>query len=576
MFVKLAGAALNLTPLAFQQNKATILDAIRAAQKDNVHILCLPELCITGYDCMDAFYSPDVMQRAWMILQEIIPHTQNIGVAIGVPLLYQQKRYNAVAWVTHGVLHGFACKETLANQEVYYESRWFTPWQGPPQPYAGVFIGQRVYDYQGIKIGFEICEEAWVEARSAHHAIQAGAQIILNPSASHFCLDKHLKRRALVQTLCDHYNVAYIFTNALGNGAGRLLYDGHILIGAPHILGEHLTYASDNYTLYSQTYDPQTHAFLSPPPSPLKNLSPYEQFTRIEALALWDTLRKTKTNGFVISLSGGVDSSVCATLVWMMKKLVKKQNIPLTLVYQKTHQNSPATQHAAEQLAKALDATYLCFDVQPLFEAYQAFMPHPLTWQTHDLALQNLQARVRSPSVWLIANVQNALLLATSNRSESAVGYVTMDGDTSGSFSPLTGIDKPFLQGWLAWAATEGLPEIGPLPALHPVLTLTPSAELRPNPQTDENDLMPYPVLNAIEGLLRKEHCWDKKRLLSYLIPQFSAYPAPQLATWIDLFFTLWQKNQWKRERFAPGFHIDTYSLDPKSDCRLPIFFENL
>src|SRR5205085_1442418 len=117
-----------------------------------------------------------------------------------------------------------------------------------------------------------------------------------------------------------------------------------------------------------------------------------------------------------------------------------------------------------------------------------------------DIALQNIQARVRSPGIWMLANIAGALLLTTSNRSEAAVGYATMDGDTSGGLSPVAGIDKAFLREWLAWMEVAGPLGTQPLPILGLVNRQQPTAELRPatEAQTDEKDLMPYPVLDAI------------------------------------------------------------------------------
>ena len=111
-----------------------------------------------------------------------------------------------------------------------------------------------------------------------------------------------------------------------------------------------------------------------------------------------------------------------------------------------------------------------------------------LSWEKDDLALQNIQARVRSPGVWMLANVQGALLLATSNRSEASVGYATMDGDTSGGLSPLVAIDKAFIREWLVWMEKTGPTGITALPALAAVNAQEPTAELRPSEegQTDE------------------------------------------------------------------------------------------
>jgi NAD+ synthase (glutamine-hydrolysing) len=188
------------------------------------------------------------------------------------------------------------------------------------------------------------------------------------------------------------------------------------------------------------------------------------------------------------------------------------------------------------------------------------------------VALQNIQARVRSPGVWLLANLTGSLLLATSNRSEAAVGYATMDGDTSGGLSPIAGIDKAFLRRRLRWMEAHGPAGVGPLHALHAVNDQQPTAELRPQAakQTDEADLMPYDVLDAIERAAIR----DKKTPLEVfplLRSQFPHYTPQQLGQWIERFFRLWCRNQWKRERYAPSFHLDDENLDPKTWCRFPI-----
>ncbi|HEY9153868.1 MAG TPA: NAD(+) synthase, partial [Opitutaceae bacterium] len=195
-----------------------------------------------------------------------------------------------------------------------------------------------------------------------------------------------------------------------------------------------------------------------------------------------------------------------------------------------------------------------------------------LDWKTDDLVLQNIQARVRSPGIWMVANLQNALLLATSNRSEAAVGYATMDGDTSGGLSPVAGIDKAFLRQWLRWVETTGPDGLGPIPALNPVNEQAPTAELRPQEshQTDEDDLMPYLVLDAIE----KAAIRDKQtpvEVFQRTLGEFPQHDRARIGIWVDRFFRLWCRNQWKRERYAPSFHLDDENLDPKTWCRFPI-----
>jgi NAD+ synthase (glutamine-hydrolysing) len=248
----------------------------------------------------------------------------------------------------------------------------------------------------------------------------------------------------------------------------------------------------------------------------------------------------------------------------------------LTCVYQSTRNSSQTTFEAARQVAASLGATFLTLDVDPIVQQYvelvSAAIGRQLTWQQDDLALQNIQARARGPGAWLLANLRGALLLATSNRSEAAVGYATMDGDTCGGLSPIAGIDKAFLRQWLRWMEAQGPSGLAPLPALAAVNSQQPTAELRPPAagQTDEADLMPYEVLDPIEraAIRDKQTPLEVFRRMEAHFPQ---YDAAQLAQWVQRFFRLWCRNQWKRERYAPSFHVDDENLDPKTWCRFPI-----
>jgi NAD+ synthase (glutamine-hydrolysing) len=176
----------------------------------------------------------------------------------------------------------------------------------------------------------------------------------------------------------------------------------------------------------------------------------------------------------------------------------------------------------------------------------------------------------------MLTNISGGLLLSTSNRSEAAVGYATMDGDTSGGLSPIAGIDKAFLRQWLRLLETQGILLADgtrfTVPALRYVNQQAPTAELRPpeQKQTDEEDLMPYDLLDAIEeaAIRDKKMPIDCLELMRIRFPQ---YTIGQLHEWIKRFFRLWCRNQWKRERYAPSFHLDDKNLDPKTWCRFPI-----
>jgi NAD+ synthase (glutamine-hydrolysing) len=295
----------------------------------------------------------------------------------------------------------------------------------------------------------------------------------------------------------------------------------------------------------------------------------------------------------VLSLSGGADSSSCAVFVAEMvrrasadlgwKRFYELLGLPaeseeytvrravrhlLTCAYQETKNSSETTLSAAQILADSIGAKFHHWKIDQEVSSYSAKIEtaigRPLTWETDDITLQNIQARARSPIIWMLANVHRAVLLTTSNRSEGDVGYATMDGDTSGSLAPIAGLSKVFILQWLKWAES-----VLKYQGLAPVNQLQPTAELRPleRHQTDEADLMPYPVLAAIERLAIYEH----RSPVDVFQRMKHDYPSADLKRYLTKFFRLWAANQWKRERLAPSFHLDDLNVDPRTWCRFPI-----
>jgi NAD+ synthase (glutamine-hydrolysing) len=641
--LRLATASLNQTPMDWVGNRDRILAAIAEAKAADAAILCLPELCITGYGCEDQYFSIGLQKTALEMLAEIAPATSGMAVALGLPLMVNRGLYNAAAMLCDGELLGFTLKQHLAGDGIHYEPRWFRKWpRGAVERIEldgrEVPVGDLLYNCGGVRIGIEICRDAWVADRPGSRLSAGGADVILNPTASHFSFGKQEVRRRIVLEGSRTFDVAFAFANLLGNEAGRAIFDGgtHIassgrmLAEGPRLtFGDHslicadidveanrrLKATSSEPSLPPQAYGGETvrsvFKLKSPrvpcpvaQPSPWDSLPPpkNEEIARALPLALFDYLRKSHSRGMVVSLSGGADSSAVTTLVWLMTKLgvselgakkfaarlprirdLAQADTPeamvgrlLTCVYQATRNSGETTRHAAETVANATGAEFLQWNIDALVDGYVATVSQAtgreLTWDRDDVALQNIQARARGPAAWLLANLRDALLLVTSNRSEAAVGYATMDGDTCGGLAPISGVDKAFLLDWLKWMETTGPQGVGPLAALSVVNSQQPTAELRPaaEGQTDEGDLMPYRILDAIERAAIRDKLTPVE-VLEAIRPQFADETVSQLAQWVEQFFTLWSRNQWKRERFAPGFHVDDRGLDPKSWCRFPI-----
>lgn len=599
--LKIAGATVNQTPIDWINNTANIVEAIRSAQTQEVKLLCFPEMSITGYGAEDLFLSDWVSEKAWNQLQEIKSICDKIIVCVGLPFRMNGITYNGVCVIENKRILGITLKQNLARDGVHYEPRWFDAWSSgntvQVERNGEVFtVGDVIYQSQGITFGFEICEDAWIKNRPGHRLHERKVDLILNPSASHFALGKSTSReQQVVVEGSQKFNCAYVFVNLLGNEAGRMIYDGDIIIGQHGTLiaiNKRLSFK--NFNLLAATIDfekPIETAVIKSQDQKEKN----EEFGRAAPLALFDYLRKSKAKGFVLSLSGGADSSLCAVLVaemvrrasdelgWSnfcqalnLEKLSNKEAAVgklLTCAYQGTVNSSETTLAAATQLAQSIGASFHHWRIDDEVKSYSAkienVLGRSLSWDQDDIALQNIQARARSPIIWLLANIKQSILLTTSNRSEGDVGYATMDGDTSGSLAPIAGIDKPFIIQWLKWAEQE----LG-YDGLKGVNTLQPTAELRPpeRTQTDEKDLMPYSILLAIEKLGIR----DRKNPVEVFKSLEDDYTDKQvLKNYIRKFFRLWAANQWKRERIAPSFHFDDLNVDPRSWCRFPILSGN-
>ncbi|MBA63127.1 MAG: NAD(+) synthase [Planctomycetaceae bacterium] len=631
--IKLAAAALNQTPIAWNQNYQNILSAIEQAKAQQADLLCLPELCVSGYGCEDAFMANGVLETSLHLLEQLIPQTQGIAVTIGLPMSVNGHTYNAVAMVTDGKLLGFAAKQNLAGDGLHYEPRWFTAWLPNEQITVNVAgnqvpFGDVTFWIGGVHVGFEICEDAWIEERPAKRLASRDVGVILNPSASHFAFGKHQLRRRLLVAGSQAIAGAYVYANLVGNEAGRAIYDGDTMIGVDGTVvasGSRFSYRDvvlttavvDVKTLESTTAITSEFEFgehTEPAVTSASEVCAWEksqalkeeEFARSLSLALFDYMRKSGSHGFVLSLSGGADSATVAVLVKLMIDFAV-QDIGLSgvaqrlghcfdsiapdssekwvgellwCVYQATRNSSEITRDAAANVAKAIGARFYELNVDGVVQQYKSLVSNvlerELTWDRDDLALQNIQARGRAPSVWMLANIKCGLLLATSNRSEAAVGYTTMDGDTCGGISPIAGIDKAFLRQWLRWLEKQGPHGGEPIAALVNVNQQQPTAELRPpaEKQTDESDLMPYEILDLIERLAIRDKLMPQEILDTLTGHELTAeYEADreQVITWVKKFFQLWSRNQWKRERFAPSFHVDDENLDPKTWCRFPI-----
>ena len=657
--ITVGSAALNQVPLDWRGNYSRIIEAIIQAKKEGVKLLCLPELTITGYNCDDYFHAPHVLRKSFEYLLKIAESTSKIAVLVGLPVEFNNRVFNCQALIADKKIVGIVAKKFMASDGVHYEPRFFQPWEVGDFTYYRykkadqnqkgeiefeIPFGDMIFNLNGVKVAVEICQDSWVLDRPGILYSKQGTDIILCPSSTHFATGKVDTRRRIVTESSRVLGVCYVFCNSLGSETGKTVYDGDARIAYNgKILVEAQSLAYDDCSLVSaeinlshnrgqqlrrveeifdrgEKYIEEVEVNFSLNSELIKNSNSNHQIKKqfkteedktfnelflASTLGAFDYLRKSKSNGYVISLSGGADSSLTTILAvysliraWdelgrvkflqklkHIKKIQSSRDIKtvikqlITTVYQSTVNNSKETQKSAEVLAKAMGTDHHLISVDKTVKEYTNEISQRLNikldWKNYDIPLQNIQSRVRSPSVWMIANIKNSLLLTTGNRSEASVGYCTLDGDTSGGYNLVGGLSKELILRWLRWFADVGPEKYGKLKGLEYVNRLSPSAELRPlgTSQTDEKDLMPYEVLQDIEKLAVQLKA-SPLSIYQTLHKQYNYKSREQknlLKSWIKKFFQLWARNQWKRERLAPALHLEGYNVDPRSWMRFPI-----
>jgi NAD+ synthase (glutamine-hydrolysing) len=654
----LAVASLNQTVGDWSGNTRRIAAAIAAARARGARLLLLPEMCIPGYSLGDRLPRWGTLERSWRALTELAALTEGMIVCLGLPVSHRGVIYNAMAVVADTKIAALTAKENLATGDVEYENRWYQPWaRGRVETFTApdglqVPIGNLVFEAAGIgRFALEICEDGWKGLRPGSIYALAGAEILLNPSASWFVIGKHGVRRRMVEQISREDHVVYLYSSLLGCDATRLVFDGSVFVsvdGAVLDEGRRFLFKEDMELIdrvvdlaqlrqtrheegswrqqvrevelgnhgpppkmlrlegsyRSDASAPPARPYWIPAPAPspdpsLDWLHPagliprpprHEDLSHLElelalALALRDYVAKTGLRGLTLALSGGRDSSMVALLVHRMFRydnpdlddaaLKALVNARFVCAYLATENSGDRTRDASRSLAEELGARFHDVGIQDAFDTHvrliEGAVGRPLSWENDvdDIALQNVQARLRGSLIWMLANLDRFLLLSTSNKSEAAVGYTTMDGDTSGGISPIADVPKSLVSLWLRWAA-----EFHDYEAVSKVNAMQPTAELRPpeEAQTDEGDLMPFEVLDQLlYHFVQKGE--DPLPLFKALWPRFrERYGGDPraFAAHVRKFVRLLCFAQWKRERFAISFRVTAFDLDPKTGFRFP------
>ncbi len=502
-FLNLALAQINPTVGDIQGNLKKIKEFWQEAEGKS-HMVIFPELSLCGYPPEDLLLRLDFLKVCHKALENLIEFSSKMSslAVIGMPY-YERDLYNALLVLGEGKVLGVYKKTFLPNYSVFDERRYFRKGGKP-----------LIVEIDGLKMGFSICEDIWhPDGWERFYALQ-DCEVLININASPYYFGKYEFKENFLKARAED-NIAYVVYVNLVGGQDELVFDGRSLVISPEgkILARAKAFEEDLLILSLDIEEIRRKRLtdlrlremefqeverVSVPPMPEKDQVPprleespkeEEEVYRAITLAIRDYVEKNRFERVLIGLSGGIDSSLVACLA--VDALGKERVVG---VFMPSPFTSLESKEDAYQLAKNLQIEILEYPIRDIYEKYlDLFEPKDIT-----VAEENLQARIRANILFYLSNKYGWLVLSTSNKSESAVGYSTIYGDMAGGFAPIKDLYKTYVYRLAYYRNT-----IEPL-IPERVLTKAPTAELRPN-QKDQDTLPPYPLLDKILELYIEE-----------------------------------------------------------------------
>lgn len=508
-------------------------DYVRA-EKAGCDVVVYPELSITGYPPEDLLLKGSFVRHNKEVLERIATRTTSCAAIIGFVDVHDDKLFNAAALCRHGQIEYVYHKKLLPNYSVFDEERYFTP---------GHSTVHGVHEINGVTIGISICEDMWFADGPVAHQAQLGARVMLNLNGSPFHQGKHIQREEMLSQRARETRSAIVYVNQVG-GQDELVFDGSsVVIGSEGQVAARLSSFDADFSVVSidargKVSDGEIVAF-------------EDDMDRLHRALVLGTRDYVTKNGFtdvVVGLSGGIDSSIVAAIAVDALGANHVHGVAMPSRY-----SSQGSLDDAEALACALGIDHRVISIEPAFSAYLDMLTPSFTGRDPDLTEENLQSRCRGMTLMALSNKFGWMVLTTGNKSEMAVGYFTIYGDSAGGYALIKDVYKTDV-----FALSRRINERAQRIIIpESVLSKPPSAELRPD-QRDDQSLPPYEELDPI---LR--HYIDD----DLIVPEIVALGFPEAV--VARIARLVDVNEYKRRQCAPGVRVSTKAFG--KDRRMPI-----
>ena len=617
--IRVGLASVDTTVGAVESNVERALALARAMAKDSVTVAAYPEQLLGGYPPEDLVQWDGFLERQWEALAHFARATkeQPLVHVLGVAVAQEGIRYNCAAVVAGGRVLGLVPKEKLPTYSVFYEGRTFDRGRaGLLLLHQGVPLGDLLFAFDFGLLGVEVCEDVWSADGPMRRRTYAGAELVVNVSASPFRVGTQATRRELLATRAADHQCTLAYVNLVGandglifDGGGFIFQNGRQLLDAPRyregfaavtvdldrtrrLRSENTTWREDRAAFLARKdaegcrtvsiegfatrraslrypVPAQGSFFLPPKETPKSPRALYcEELLDALALGVGGYFEKNAVFRCLgVSLSGGRDSLLTLLVAHRYAKRVRPEN-PGSLLkafYMPSRYSSPETEAAARTVCEELLVPFETVSIDEAFEAERLAVqkmlgPEPLTALTE----QNIQARLRGQRMWNWSNSAGALFLQTGNMSERAVGYTTVGGDLEGGLAVIANVPKTVVAVLLDY-----LQETLQLDGIRQVLARPAGPELAKN-QLGEVELMPFPVLDACFHLFAEEKMapTEVEEVLRGMFPEL---PAATVHAHVEKFVRLFLGSIYKWVQAPLSLHLGNLDLDRERALQLPV-----